>query len=189
MNPSSRINPAILRTAAPSKKLLNAREACRRIAHLVRSALEPSIRVTLDLSPRTGKVHGDSGEIDQVVLNLILNAWDAMPDGGDLLVSTRNVDRETDGRIEKFVRIVVADNGVGIAPEIREHIFNPWFTTKPHGLGHGTGLATVDRIVRASGGEIEVRSTLGRGTSFEILLPRVEDSHTARTPAAMRAAA
>jgi signal transduction histidine kinase len=189
VNPSSRTKPAILHTADPSKKLLNARDACRRIAHLVRTALEPSIRVTLDLSPRTGEVHGDSGEIDQVILNLILNAWDAMPDGGDLLVSTANVDRETGGRIEKFVRIVVADNGAGIAPEIHDHIFNPWFTTKPHGLGHGTGLAAVDRIVRGSGGEIEVRSAVGRGTSFEILLPRINDPETAGTHGAMRAAA
>jgi signal transduction histidine kinase len=162
--------------AAPSKKLLNAREVCQRVTHLVRAALEPSVRVTLELSPQTGRVRGDSREIDQVILNLILNAWDAMPDGGDLLVSTSNVDRETGSGIEKFVRVVVADNGAGIEPDIREHIFDPCFTTKPRGHGHGTGLSIVGKIVRESGGEINVHSVVGLGTSFEILLPRVEET-------------
>ena len=184
MNPFPRPHPAILSIATPFKTRLNARDVCHRIANLVRTSHEPSIRVTLELSPQTGDVRGDSRQIDQVLLNLILNAWDAMPDGGDLLVSTSNIDRETESGTEKFVRIVVADNGAGIRPEIREHIFHPWFTTKTHGIGHGTGLAIVDHIVRETGGEISVHSTMGLGTSFEILLPRV-DEESGLTCAAM----
>jgi signal transduction histidine kinase len=161
---------------APAKELLNVRDICHHVTHLVRGAMEPSIRVTLELSPQTGWLRGNAGEIDQAILNLILNAWDAMPEGGDLLISASNIDRETEGGIEKFVRIVIADNGAGIQPEIREYIFHPWFTTKPQGRGHGTGLPIVDHIVRGSGGEISFRSTVGQGSSFEILLPRVEDT-------------
>jgi two-component system cell cycle sensor histidine kinase/response regulator CckA len=158
------------RTADP-RTLLNAREICCRVTNLVRSALDPSIRVTRELSPQTGLVHGDSRQINQVVLSLILNARDAMPQGGDLLVATSNMDRETAIGIEKFVRIVVADNGAGTNSAIRG------------------GLAIAGRVVRDSGGEMNVRSAAGRGSSFEILLPRVEETGLPSDAAALRAAA
>ena len=126
-------------------KLLNARDLCHRVTNLIRAALKPSIRVTLELSPQTGLVRADSREINRVILKLILHARDAMPEGGDLLVSTANVDRETGSAIQPLVRIVVADNGAGMNSEDR------------------AGIAIVDRIVRENGGEMNVRSAAGLG--------------------------
>jgi signal transduction histidine kinase len=171
--------------AAPAKKLLNVGELCRHLTQLARTAVESSIRVSVELSPQTGWVRGNVQEIEQALLNLVLNAREAMPDGGQLLVSASNFDRETASQIEKFVRIVLADSGVGIAPEIRERIFHPGFTTKG---GNGMGLAIASRVVRESGGEIRVRSAVGLGSSFEILLPRVEETVSANA-AALPAAA
>jgi len=141
--------------AAPAKELLNAGEICRRVTQLVRAAVEPSIRVTAEVSPRTGWIHGNSREIEQMLLDLARNARDAMPDGGDLLLSAANFDRETGDRVERFVRIAVADNGIGIRPQVRKG-----------------AMAAMKRM----GGELRVRSAPGLGSSCEILLPRVEDA-------------
>lgn len=159
-----------------AEEFLNARDVCRRIAWRVRRELAPSIRLVLELSPHTGEVRGESRLLDEVLLHLIGNACEAMPDGGNLLISTSNVDHETTSGIQRFVRIVVADNGPGIASEIRGRIFDPGFTTRQSPWSHGMGLPIADRIVRASGGEMNVRSNVGLGSSFEILLPRVGET-------------
>jgi PAS domain S-box-containing protein len=145
--------------------------------HLVGEGLE----VKLDLCPSLGNVKLDRGQFDQVLLNLIVNARDAMPRGGCLTLTTANVDL-FDERAEgvgvergQYVVLGVADTGIGIDRKILPHIFEPFFTTKGPSKGTGLGLSTVYWIVKQSGGGIEVQSEVGRGTSFSIYLPRVDE--------------
>src|SRR5262249_48388989 len=126
-------------------------------------------------------VEGDSGEIEQALVNLILNAIDAMPNGGELSLSTELVLREARGKSgEKpasCVLITVADTGVGIPESIQARIFEPFFTTKTEKRGTGLGLPSVCGIVQHHKGEIQVHSVLGQGTRFTIYLPLSENSH------------
>jgi two-component system cell cycle sensor histidine kinase/response regulator CckA len=110
-------------------------------------------------------VMADAAQLEQVVLNLCLNARDAMPDGGQLTIETSVKPGTT------VVRLRVRDTGMGIAPEVRDRIFEPFFTTKPPGRGTGLGLSTVYGIVEQHGGGIEVQSAPGAGSTFEVLLP------------------
>jgi CheY-like chemotaxis protein len=123
-------------------------------------------------------VHGDATQLHQVVLNLCVNARDAMPDGGALTVSVKNtevdeqyVSLNPDAKPGRYVLIRVEDTGVGVAPEIMDRIFDPFFTTKEVGKGTGLGLATVLGIVKGHGGFVRLQSESGRGTTFEIFLP------------------
>lgn len=132
--------------------------------------------------PEIGKVRADPAQIQQVVMNLVLNARDAMPDGGVLTVRTENVDiaadgPDGDGQLPPgaYVALVVADTGTGMDETTLSRVFEPFFTTKPPGRGTGLGLATVYGIVRQSGGHITVSSQHGRGTTFRVLLPRVPE--------------
>ena len=153
---------------------------------LARPLFGSRIRVKLALAPDLPVVEGDSGEIEQALVNLILNAVDAMPNGGEISLSTELKKRETHSRSgEKsgwFVLVTVADTGVGIPEEIQPKIFKPFFTTKPEKHGTGLGLASVYGIVQHHEGEIKVHSVLGEGTRFTIYLPVREPAvHQYRT--------
>src|SRR5262249_54080433 len=134
----------------------------------------------IKLEPSLGLVCADAGSMHQVLLNLAVNARDAMPNGGKLIIELSNVDvGETRPASVAalgpgpYVRFRVSDTGVGMSAEVQEHLFEPFFTTKEANQGTGLGLSTVYGIVRQSGGHIVVKTEPNMGTTFEIFLPRV----------------
>ncbi len=152
-------------------------EATRMLGRLIGE----HIRLVMQLDPSLGSVKGDPGQIEQVLVNLVVNARDAMADGGALTIRTQNADVDAgNARLHfgapagRYVVLSVVDTGVGIDPEIQKRIFEPFFTTKEKPQGTGLGLATVYGIVRQSGGHVFVASEPGRGSTFAIYLPRVE---------------
>jgi PAS domain S-box-containing protein len=141
------------------------------------------------LDPTLGKVLVDPVQIEQVLVNLILNARDAMPKGGKLTIETSNIDLEEENESKSslipagnYVMFAITDTGCGMDDETQSRIFEPFYTTKELGKGTGLGLATVYGIVKQSGGFIWVYSEHGRGTTFKVYLPRVENSVTALRP-------
>ena len=160
-------------------EVLKVNDCVGRVTRMISPSLGPDIHLSVDLDEEAGNVRMNSEQFDQVLLNLVLNARDAMPKGGRIVVSTSNVDaivgKTASGATGTFVRMTVTDSGLGISPEVREHLFEPFFTTKAHGKGTGLGLAMVYGIVKDVGGEIAVRSTEGAGATFEVFMPRVEE--------------
>jgi signal transduction histidine kinase/ActR/RegA family two-component response regulator len=141
------------------------------------------IRLVTQLDPSLGTVRADPGQIEQVLVNLVVNARDAMPDGGTLTIRTQNADvdpvsarRHFGAPPGSYVVLSVADTGVGIDSDTQKRIFEPFFTTKDKPLGTGLGLATVYGIVRQSGGQVYVESEPGEGATFFIYLPSVDEA-------------
>jgi signal transduction histidine kinase len=146
-------------------------------AHEVQDVIEETLRLATneikrskvkikgELSPNLPLIYGDQQQLKQVFLNIVLNALDAMPEGGSLSINCTNTkDRE-------HVSVEFSDTGIGIPEEKLSEIFNPFFTTKPGAKGTGLGLAVSRGIIRQHGGDIKVKSQVGKGTTFSVLLP------------------
>lgn len=151
---------------------------------MLRRLIGEDIELLTSLDPALGKIRADHGQIEQVIMNLVVNARDAMPEGGRLVIETTNFEID-----EKFARryaypvlpgqyilLTVSDNGIGIDTATQQRIFEPFFTTKEKGKGTGLGLSLVYGVVKQSGGYIDVVSTRGKGTTFNIYLPRVAEN-------------
>jgi PAS domain S-box-containing protein len=163
-------------------------EVVNDIERLLRRTLGEHIELVVRLSPDVPAVLADPGQVEQVLVNLAVNARDAMPDGGRLVIDTRVVELDRDFLQEhpdavpgRYVRVTVEDSGTGMDPEVAARAFEPFFSTKRKGEGTGLGLATVYGIVTAAGGLISVYSEPGEGTVFRVHLPAV-DSDAVRAP-------
>jgi CheY-like chemotaxis protein len=150
---------------------------------MLRRVIRESIEFRTVLEPKLGNIKADPGQIEQVIMNLAVNARDAMPDGGTLTIETQNVylDEEHASQhiaIEPgpYVKMTVTDTGAGMDEHTQEHLFEPFFTTKGLGKGTGLGLSTVHGIVKQSGGDIIIHSELGHGSTFEVYLPCVDET-------------
>lgn len=154
----------------------------REMESLLRRLISEDIRLVTRLNCSATRIRADRGQIEQVVMNLVVNARDAMPHGGEIVIETGDCELDAeflrnnvDASPGSYAKLTVRDNGTGMDARTLSHVFEPFFTTKPVGQGTGLGLATVYGIVKQSGGYIRVSSEVGTGTRFEIFLPRVQD--------------
>jgi PAS domain S-box-containing protein len=161
--------------------VLDVSEVVSNIRAMLRRLVGDHVEVVLALGQRLAPVKADRGQIEQIVMNLAVNARDAMPNGGTLTIATGNVDLDENhpaphlpANAGQYVMLTVTDTGTGMAPLVLAHLFEPFFTTKELGRGTGLGLATVYRIVERTGGTINVSSEVGRGTSITVYFPRAD---------------
>jgi len=160
---------------------VQANEVVSSVRGMLQRSIGEDIEFRCELAPDLGWIRVDTAQLEQVLVNLVLNARDAMPDGGTLTLSTSNVAVEwedSDSLVGlmpgEHVEITVSDTGVGMDAETRSHVFEPFYTTKEVGKGTGLGMATAYGIVRQSGGSIVIDSRPGAGTTVHVYLPRVE---------------
>lgn len=170
---------------------LHMNELIENMSSLIYRVIGDPIRFELRLDPKIAAVKADPGQIEQVIINLVINARDAMPSGGVITVSTENVliqdDVQTKGHLPEkgsYVKVSVKDTGTGIPESVRAHLFEPFFTTKEKGKGTGLGLATTYGIIKQSKGMIRVFSEEGQGAEFQIFLPHADEAvETVKTAA------
>lgn len=169
---------AFARNEAPQRRSICATAACEGVRSALQRLVGTSHQLVVRIEPELGCVCADEGHIEQVLMNLVVNARDAMPSGRAINVVARHV--ETGAGLDlpegHYVALEVSDTGVGMSPETLARIFEPRFTTKPANRGTGLGLAIVHRIVTESAGHIRVETELGRGTTFTVLFPRLADA-------------
>ena len=168
-------------------EVLDLNRVVANISKMLRRLISEDIELVTAADPALGNVKADPGQIEQVIMNLVVNSRDAMPEGGKLTISTENVDLDaTSSSMGKFVKggpyilLRVSDTGSGMDEETRSRIFEPFFTTKEKGKGTGLGLSTVFGIVNQSGGFVWVESELAIGTTFDVYLPQVDEDVTTK---------
>src|SRR5262249_11081949 len=168
-----------------SPRVLDLNALVAQTEKMLRRLIRADIELTMFLEPTLGSVMADAGQIDQVLVNLVVNARDAMPNGGAVTLATRNATVAPEFAQQhpgitagQYVVLTVTDTGCGMDEGTKARIFEPFFTTKEVGMGTGLGLAMVHGIVTQSGGFIEVESAPGRGTRFQVYLPRVSGATT-----------
>lgn len=183
---------AFARGVEGERVLLDVRPIIQEVAHLLRETFPRTIHIETRLDDALWAVQGDATQLQQVLMNLCVNARDAMPEGGRLLLAAENVQvdahyarRVLEARPGPYVCLTVSDTGVGIPHDILDKIFEPFFTTKPVGKGSGLGLSTVYSIVRSHGGFINVYSEPGRGATFRVYLPAIPETQAAPSEVAV----
>jgi len=181
---------AFSRRQVMTPKVISLNTCIRDTEKMLRRLIREDIELTLSLEPDIKMVKSDPGQLEQVVMNLVVNSRDAMPNMGKLTIETRNVvlSEEAESRHDvippgSYAVLSISDTGCGMSAEVKAHIFEPYFTTKERGKGTGLGLSTVYGIIKQSGGYIWIYSEEGRGTTFKLFLPstdEAEDQHSAR---------
>src|ERR1700733_12578008 len=166
------------RKQAIAPRILELNGVILNIETILRRLISKNIGFRTALNRDIGLIKADPSQIEQVLVNLVVNAQDAMPDGGEVLIITANttlnedqVKNFPDLRAGDYVTLAIADTGTGMTEEVKAHLFEPFFTTKPPGKGTGLGLATCFGIVKENNGHIEVHSQIGKGTTFKIYFP------------------
>jgi CheY-like chemotaxis protein len=169
------------------RTLVQVRHIISEIRQIAKETFPKSIEVHSDIAPNLWTVCGDATQLHQVLMNLCVNARDALPDGGTLSIGAKNLflneqsaRMNIDAKTGAYIVITISDTGIGIPPEILDRIFEPFFTTKEVGKGTGLGLSTVIGIVKSHGGFVNVSSKLGQGTKFEVYLPSLEEAPASR---------
>ncbi len=182
---------AFSRRQVVTPRVVNLNDSVRAIEPMLGRLIPETIDLRLSLDSAAGQIRADPGQVDQILMNLVVNARDAMPDGGRITIETGNVVFDEAYAIEHFavepgpfVLLAVSDTGHGMDRQTREHIFEPFFTTKELGRGTGLGLATIYGIVTQAGGHIWLYSEPGRGSAFKLYFPRVDAraGHDGDTP-------
>jgi len=171
---------AFSRKQVLTPRVIDLNSVVRGMEPMLRRLIGEDILIQVVQQENLGHITADTGQLEQILLNLCLNSRDAMPDGGVLKIETAHVSRDnadvaaTGYAAENLVQLCVSDTGEGMDDHTKEHLFEPFFTTKPEGKGTGLGLSTVYGIVKQSGASIAVESAVGRGTTFRIYFPRTE---------------